>query len=61
MFYCVHCFILFNLYLGDEDDIMKINDEEIDLSRFEDGNTSSLNDGFCDISYINLDFGNESD
>ncbi|XP_042031896.1 uncharacterized protein LOC121778593 [Salvia splendens] len=47
---------------GDEDDIMVINDDEIDLSRFDDdGNTGSINDGFCDLSCIKLEVGNESD
>ncbi|KAL1558923.1 hypothetical protein AAHA92_09328 [Salvia divinorum] len=54
-----HCF--FSLE-GDEDDIMGINDDEIDLSRFgEDGNTSSINDEFNDLSCLNLEVGNESD
>lgn len=30
-----------NLYIGDGDDVTRINDEEIDLSKFSDGDWGS--------------------
>ena len=66
IFYYVHCLMLLNLYIGDGDDVMMINDEEIDLSKFGDGDCDSTSSSSCDefngdLSLVNLQVGNESD
>ncbi|XP_041997203.1 uncharacterized protein LOC121747262 [Salvia splendens] len=51
---------------GDGDGVMRINDEEIDFSKFGDGDCGSTSSSSCDefngdLSHLNLEVGNEND